>query len=231
MGDDFAGEFRVNVKGEFGPFETTAPERWYDSSARTLSAINSATVDKAVETAPQTFKNADLAKLPPNERLMLGHALVLGGHLDDAWTVLAGAAEEASKDNADFAQWIWCSAAWAAWLGHDEAKLKQATDKVFSVVAADRAKRDAWNVRHWFAAWLLGEATDDELVANCTREPWNCGAPFFVAERLLRDGKLNEAKAAYEHCVKLCGAGGQWPLGWAVWRFKQIGASRSQRAQ
>lgn len=232
MGDDFAGEFRVIVKGEFGPFETTAPERWYNPSARTLSAIDSPTIDKAVAKAPETLKNADLAKLPPDERLMLGHALVLGGHLDDAWMVLAGAAEEASKDNPDFAQWIWCSAAWAAWLGHDDTKLKQATDEVFSVVAADQADKSTWNARHWCAGWLSGEATQEEFLAGCTRKPWNCGAPFFVAERLLRDGKLDEAKAVYERCVKLSQkAGGSWPLGWATWRLKQTEMRQSLKVR
>jgi hypothetical protein len=223
VGKDFQGEFKVNVKAGLGPFETTAPERWHGSWARTLSAINAVDISPAVEKAPETLKKADLAKLAPDDRMMLGQALLLGGHLDDAWTVLAGAAEEASKNDPGFAQWIWCSAGWAAWLAGDGTKLKQAAGRVFSVIAADRADKSTWNARHWCAGWLSGEATEAEFLAGCTRAPWNTGAPFFVAERLLKDGKLDEAKAAYQRCMKLCqDAGGQWPAGWAAWRLKHL---------
>jgi hypothetical protein len=224
VGKDFEGEFKVIVQGSFAPFETTTPEHWHSSWIRGLNAINTLTIDAAVERAPKVLANADVARLSPDDRMMLGHALLLGGHLDDAWTVLASAAEEASKDNPGFAQWVWCSAAWAAWLAGDEAKLKQATDKVFTVVAADRSDKSTWNTRHWCAGWMLGEATEAEFLAGCTRLPWNYGAPFFVAERLLKDGKLDEAKAAYERCIKQCEeAGDPWPLGWARWRLKHLG--------
>ena len=232
MGDDFEGEFQVIVMGEFGPFETKADERWTSSWTKALDEINSPAIDTAVEKAPEILKKADLAKLSPDERLMLGQALLLGGHLDDAQQVLVGAAKEAGKDNPSLAQWIWCSAAWAAWLGHDEAKLKQATDQVFAVVEADRAKRDDWNMRHWCAAWLLGSVTADEFVTGCTQPPWDAGALFFVAERPFRDGNLDEAKAAYKRCLKQCEErGGYLFLGWAEWRLKQLEAKRPEKVQ
>ncbi|MBN1916866.1 MAG: hypothetical protein JW889_03065 [Verrucomicrobia bacterium] len=218
------------VQGDFGPFETTMPERWHSWWARGLSIINTPDIGAAVAKAPEVLKRVDLTRLSPNECLMLGHALLLGGRLNDAWTVLASAAEEASKENVSFAQWIWCSAAWAAWLAGDEAKLKQATDEVFTVVEADWSDKATWNMRHWCAGWISGEATEQEFLAGCTRQPWNHGAPFFVAERLLRDRKLDEAKAAYERCVRQCEAvGDPWPLGWAKWRVKQLEAKQTRQ--
>lgn len=232
MGDEFDGEFRVIATGDYGVFDTTTPQSWHNTWSRVLDQINSPDVAAAVAKAPATFKQVDLTRLSPDDRMMLGHALVLGEHLEDAWTVLASAADEASQDDPAFAQWIWCSAGWAAWLAGNETNVKHATDKVFALVAADRAKRDGWNVRHWFAAWLLGEATDDEFVAACTRIPWNTGTAFFVGERLRKDGKLDEAKAAYARCVKQCEqVGGQWPIGWARWRLKQTGGEPAESGE
>jgi hypothetical protein len=224
VGDEFDGEFRTIVTGDYGVFATTTPETWHGTWTRVLDQINTPDIAAAVAKAPKLLEHAGVERLSPNERMMLGHALLLGEHLDEAWTVLAAAADDASEDNPAFAQWVWCSAAWAAWLAGDETKLEQAVDKAFTVVAAERAKRGGWNVRHWFAAWLLGRATDDEFVAACARVPWNTGAPFFVAERLRKAGKLDEAKAAYARCAKSCEeAGNAWPIGWARWRLKQAG--------
>lgn len=229
MGDEFAGEFSVMVTADYGIFETEPTQEWHNTFARALSRINEPDVSAAVAAAPKLLEQTDPNLLSADDRLMLGHALVLGGHLDEAWTVLSAAAEATSESNPSFAQWMWCSAGWAAWLAGDETHLEQAADKAFTVVAADRAKRDGWNVRHWFAAWLQGRATDEAFVAACTRIPWNTGASFFVAERLRKDGKLDEAKAAYGRCVKQCEqAGSQWPIGWATWRLKEMGGEPAE---
>ncbi len=221
----------VEVLPDFGPFETKTEEKWYSiKTARLvllLEKMRSGEIDEVVTKAPILLKELEMGDLSADDRISLGAALVLGDNCRHGYSVLADVAKEVSPDREWYGKRMWWHAGWAALMMNDEMKANEAFNTVLTDSSGDAVKRENWDRSEWLAAWFLGKVKETELIKYCAGEGSSMydDPYFFIGEKKMKEGKLDEAKKAYDLCVKFSTvAEDTWPGNWARWRLKQIEA-------